>query len=93
MRRMTLAMLLGPVLCFGAPKNAMDTQWIEDAGGTVIKDKAGHITGVDLHGSWVSDTDLRRLVELPYLTHLDLSLTRITDQGMLELRNLPGIVD
>ena len=90
---MILAILLGSLLCFGAPKSSTDTQWIADVGGAVIRDQAGRITGVDLHGSWVSDTDLRRLVQLPYLTQLDLSLTRITDQGMLELKNLPGIVD
>jgi internalin A len=90
--------LLGSVLWIGGPaaaeiKGAVSTQWIEDVGGAVIKDSAGRVTGVDLHGSWVTDTDLRKLVQLPYLTHLDLSLTRITDQGMQELKNLPGIVD
>src|SRR3954447_12765130 len=70
-----------------------DTQWITDAGGTVIRDAAGKITGVDLRASWVSDTDLRKLMLLPDLSYLDLSLTRITDQGMQELRNLPGIVE
>ena len=93
MRYSALPILLGSVLCFGAPKSAVDTQWIEDVGGAVIRDQAGRITGVDLHGSWVSDTDLRRLVQLPYLTYLDLSLTRITDQGMQELKNLSGITD
>ena len=91
MRRYSAATLL---LCLGASAPAaMDTQWIEDAGGSVIRDAAGRITGVDLHGSWVSDTDLRRLVQLPYLTHLDLSLTRITDQGMQDLKNLPNVAD
>jgi len=69
------------------------TQWIEDAGGTALKDASGRITGVDLRASWVTDSDLRRLVLLPDLTTLDLSLTRITDQGMQELKNLTGIVD
>jgi hypothetical protein len=72
---------------------ASDAQWIEDAGGAVLRDAAGRVTGVDLRASWVTDTDLRNLVRLPNLTHLDLSLTRITDQGMQELKNLPGIVD
>jgi internalin A len=91
MRRYSAATLL---LCLGASAPAaMDTQWIEDAGGSVIRDAAGRITGVDLHGSWVSDTDLRRLVQLPHLTYLDLSLTRITDQGMQELKNLPNVAD
>jgi internalin A len=70
-----------------------DTQWVVDAGGAVIRDAAGKITGVDLRASWVTDSDLRKLTLLPDLTYLDLSLTRITDQGMQEIRNLPGIVE
>lgn len=91
--------LVGSALLLGAPawaaevKGAPDTQWIEDLGGTIIQDPAGRITGVDLHAGWVTDTDLRSLARLPYLTSLDLSLTRITDQGMQELKSLSGIVD
>ena len=94
-----LPILLGSLLWLGAPapaasiKGGADTQWIEEVGGTILKDPAGRITGDDLRASWVTDTDLRRLVQLPYLTRLDLSLTRITDQGMQELKSLPGIVD
>lgn len=97
--RSTLSALLGALLWLAAPmraaeiKGAIDTAWIEDAGGSVTKDAAGRITGVNLRASWVTDTDLRGLARLPNLTHLDLSLTRITDQGMQELKNLPGIVD
>jgi internalin A len=91
--------LLGCVVWLGAAafaaevKRAPDTQWIADVGGTVIEAPAGRITGVNLRASWVTDTDLRGLARLPYLTTLDLSLTRITDQGMQELKSLPGIVD
>src|SRR6185369_13262904 len=97
--RSTLSALLGALLWLAAPtrgaavKGAIDTAWIEDAGGSVTKDAAGRTTGVNLRASWVTDTDLRGLARLPNLTHLDLSLTRITDQGMQELKNLPGIVD
>src|SRR3954451_8099491 len=92
------AALLIAALCFGVflPAEVIpgrDAQWIEDVGGAVVRDAAGKITGVDLHASWVTDSDLRQLAGLSNLTHLDLSLTRITDQGMQELRNLPGIVD
>jgi len=90
---LAVALLLGATGQSAEIKSAVDTQWIEDLGGAVIKDPAGRITGVDLRASWVTDTDLRRLVRLPNLTHLDLSLTRITDQGMQELKNLHGIVD
>jgi hypothetical protein len=97
-RETGLAGILGYALCFGPVVPAAeiapdDTAWIEEAGGTVVRDAAGRITGVDLRASWVTDTDLRKLLHLPYLTHLDLSLTRITDQGMQEIRTLPGIVD
>jgi hypothetical protein len=91
--------LLGVLVCAGVTASAADiksggdAQWIEDAGGSVVRDATGRITGVDLRASWVTDTDLRKLLQLPNLTSLDLSLTRITDQGMQELKNAPGIVD
>jgi Leucine-rich repeat (LRR) protein len=93
------AVVLSGILClatvaFAAEGNIQgDAQWIEDAGGSVVRDASGKITGVDLHASWVTDSDLRKLHQLPNLTHLDLSLTRVTDQGMQEIRTLPAIVD
>jgi Leucine-rich repeat (LRR) protein len=84
------------VVAFAEPAevgSAGDAQWVEDAGGAVIRDAQGRVTGVDLRASWVTDSDLRKLAAFPHLTHLDLSLTRITDQGMQEIKNLPGIVE
>ncbi len=44
----------GFLVCLCTPaaeiKSGGDAQWIEDAGGTVIRDAAGRITGVDLRG-------------------------------------------
>lgn len=94
-----LSVLLACLLSPGAVVTAADlhpdadTEWIDDAGGTVIRDAAGRVTGVDLRASWITDTDLRKLLQYPSLNYLDLSLTRITDQGMLELKNATGIVD
>ena len=70
-----------------------DVTWIENAGGTFSRNAAGQVTAVNFRASWVTDADLRRLAELPALQSLDLSLTRVTDQGMQELKNLPGIVE
>ena len=77
----------------GWSAEAKPTSWIEDAGGVAIRDSSGRITGVDFRASWVTDSDLSRLSSLQDLATLNLSLTRITDQGMQELRNLEGIVD
>jgi Leucine-rich repeat (LRR) protein len=73
--------------------SAADPNWIPGAGGVATRDRQGRITAIDLRSSWVSDSDLRDLAELPYLTTLNLSLTRITDHGMKELKNAPGIVE
>ena len=65
--------------------------WIEHAGGTVTRDAAGKIVAVDLRSSWVTDSDMPRLAQLPDLKKLDLSLTRISDRGMRALKSAPAI--
>jgi internalin A len=75
----------------GATKE--DTQWISDLGGTVTRNSQGLVNGVSLRGTWVGDTDLRRLGQYSDLRVLDLSLTHITDQGMQEIKNLRAITD
>lgn len=67
--------------------------WITAAGGTVKVDAAGRITGVDLRASWVTDSDMPLLAQLPHLSHLDLSMTRITDRGLQQLKSAPAIVE
>jgi Leucine-rich repeat (LRR) protein len=67
--------------------------WITALGGSVTRDRAGRITGVDLGASWVTDSDLPNLAGQASLTKLDLSMTRITDRGLLELRPLSNLAD
>jgi len=68
-------------------------QWIADAGGVATRDRDGNIVAVDLRSSWVTDSDLGDLARLPSLSRLDLSLTRITDHGLQQLKNAPHITD
>jgi Leucine-rich repeat (LRR) protein len=68
-------------------------QWIASAGGVAGRDRDGKIVAVDLRASWVTDSDLAGLALLPSLGRLDLSLTRITDHGLQQLKNAPGITD
>ena len=72
---------------------AVDPHWIQQAGGTYQEDKTGRIVAVDLRSSWVTDSDLPLLAELPALKQLDLSLTRISDRGLRALRSAPGITE
>jgi internalin A len=67
--------------------------WIERLGGQITRDGAGKIVGVNLRGTWVSDTDMLSLAAMPDLATLDLSHTRITDEGMLRLKAAPKIRD
>jgi internalin A len=85
--------LLLTLFVFATSALGADLKWIDDLGGHVTKDAQGRVTGVSLRGTWVGDADLRHLNELPELSYLDLSLTHITDQGMSEIRNLPGVTE
>src|ERR1700732_4312127 len=87
------ALILGAVSACGATPTSEHTQWITDLGGTVTRNAQGQVTGISLRGTWVTDTDLRRLNRYPALSVLDLSLTHITDGGMQEIKNLRGITD
>src|SRR5262249_1335143 len=62
-------------------------------GGKVQRDAAGAIVGVNLRGSWINDVEMIDLAWLPSLEQLDLSHTRITDEGMLRLKPAPRIAD
>jgi Leucine-rich repeat (LRR) protein len=68
-------------------------EWIRAAGGSVTRDNAGRIVAVDLHASCVGDSDIAELTKLPALTKLDLSETRITDRGLLDLKSAPNLTE
>src|SRR6476660_7171515 len=83
-RRILLVLVAMPLL-------AIDTGWITRLGGKVEKDSAGRIVAVNLRGSWVNDVEMIELARLPDLERLDLSHTRISDEGMLNLKPAPKI--
>ena len=93
MKALWFALLLGAVSAYCDTSAREDTQWITDLGGTVTRNAQGMVTTINLRGTWVTDTDLRRLNRYPALSVLDLSLTHITDGGLQEIKNLRGIAD
>ena len=69
------------------------TGWISELGGKVKRDQAGDVITVDLRGSWIYDSQLIELARLPRLEKLDLSHTRISDEGMLYLKTATAVTD
>jgi len=68
-------------------------EWIAKLGGQVTRDQAGKIVGVNMRGTWINDADMLSLAVMPDLETLDLSHTRITDEGMLRLKRASKIKD
>jgi hypothetical protein len=93
MKALWFALLLCAVSTCGETPTREDTQWITDLGGTVARNPQGLVTAISLRGTWVTDTNLRRLTRYSALSVLDLSLTHITDGGMQEIKNLRGVTD
>jgi internalin A len=86
-------LICSPLLISALIAAAGPEGWINAAGGTVALDRAGRIVSVNLHASWVTDSDMPELAALPALTKLDLSMTRITDRGLLELKTASNLTD
>ena len=85
----------GPLLLalLTTPLFAADSNWIVRLGGKVERDGAGRIVAVNLRGSWINDVEMIELARLPDLERLDLSHTRISDEGLLNLKPAPKIRD
>jgi len=89
MRQLVWIPMIASVLFAAAPS----VSWIGALGGTFTRDRAGQITAVDLETSWVTDSDLRNLAAQAALTKLNLSMTRVTDRGLAELKPLSNLTD
>jgi Leucine-rich repeat (LRR) protein len=72
---------------------AVSAASIERMGGKAELDAAGNVVAVNLRGSWVNDAEMIELARLPHLRRLDLSHTRISDEGLLNLKEARGITD
>ncbi|HEV8039362.1 MAG TPA: hypothetical protein VGP62_10910, partial [Bryobacteraceae bacterium] len=41
------------------------SSWITDAGGVITHNRSGQIVAVDLHATWITDSDIADLARLP----------------------------
>jgi internalin A len=67
--------------------------WVGGLGGKIDRNADGEVIGLHLRGAWVTDTELLDVARLPKLELLDLSHTRITDEGLLHLKPAKQIRD
>lgn len=65
---------------------AADADWIRRLGGSIEQDSSGNTVAVHLSRTWVNDTEILKLASITTLEKLDLSHTRISDEGLLHLR-------
>jgi hypothetical protein len=65
MKIVCFAFILCSVSACAETPSSDDTQWVTDLGGTATRNAQGQVTGVNLRGTWVTDTELRRLNRYP----------------------------
>jgi internalin A len=87
-RRALLAASLVPLLRAGD-----ETAWITRLGGSVRRDASGVVTAVNLGSTWINDAEMLDLLAFKKLVELDLSHTRISDEGLLRLHPAAQIED
>jgi Leucine-rich repeat (LRR) protein len=87
-RRILFATALAPLL-----RAAEDTAWITRLGGTVRRDRSSSVVAINLGGTWINDAEILELLDFPKLVQLDLSHTRISDEGLLRLAPAAQIED
>ncbi len=74
------------------PNTVMDSaEWLRSLGGRFACNAAGAITSVDLRHAWLIDADLKKLSDLSELESIDLASTKVTDEGLMQLRKLEKV--
>jgi Leucine-rich repeat (LRR) protein len=87
-RRIWIGACLAPVLRAGDT-----TDWIAGLGGAVRRDSAGNVIAINLGATWINDLEMLDLLAYRKLQRLDLSHTRISDEGLLRLKPASQIED
>lgn len=83
--------MIGILLLAASLLTAAEPDWIRALNGSVERDAEGAIVAVNLRGTWVNDAEMLELTRLPKLRRLDLSHTRISDEGLLHLKPCQSI--
>jgi internalin A len=87
-RRIWLGACLAPVL-----RGGDNADWIARLGGSVQRDGAGAVIAIHLGATWINDMEMLDLLAYRKVQRLDLSHTRISDEGLLRLKPASQIED
>lgn len=87
MLKQSILLLLSAAAMFAADS----TGWIDSLGGKAQRDAAGNVVALSFRGTWITDVEMIDVGHFPKLERLDLSHTRITDEGMLHLKGATNI--
>jgi len=79
------------VALLAASLGAADVDWVASLGGRTELAADGSVRALYLRQTWIGDSDLDRIAQLAKLEKLDLSLTRVTDLGLLKLKDLKNV--
>lgn len=74
-----------------AALTGMANDWITMLDGKTETAPDGSVRALSFRRGWVSDADLDRIAQLDKLERLDLSETRISDLGLLKLKDLKNV--
>lgn len=84
LRAAALALLAAALACAA-------NDWITALDGKAELAPDGSVRALSFRQGWVSDTDLDLVAKLDKLERLDLSSTRVTDLGLLKLKDLKNV--
>jgi hypothetical protein len=74
------------IAMFGA-----EGDWVQPLGGRAETNSDGSVRSLHLRSAWIADADLDRIAAMKSLESIDLSLTRVTDVGLLRLKDLENV--
>ena len=77
--------LLASTVCFAA------NDWISALNGKAELGPDGSVRALSFRQGWVTDSDMDLIAKLDKLERLDLSNTRVTDLGLLKLKDLKNV--
>src|SRR5690242_12177857 len=90
-RIMALLVTLLSSVAFVNADERDETGALRSLGARLTTDNTGQAIAIDLSNAWLTNADLKKLAALPRLESINLSYTKITDEGLEHLAPLKNV--